>query len=229
MRVLHDFAIPGQRARTLAILLPGALQPPEEFVQNGFVDAVRRRRLALDLALVDPDLQTIGAATDGSALLRLHDELLLAQRENYDAIYDAIWLCGISIGGFMAMAYAARYPGNVSGLCLLAPYLGNRMVTGEIAAAGGIAQWRADVIADDDAERQVWRWLKSGARPPMHLGYGREDRFAPDHRLMAATLDPHCVDCIGGAHDWPTWLALWENFLDRNAMRFGQRSPDAAQ
>lgn len=215
MRVLQHFAIEGQRAKTLAILLPGALQQPEEFERAGFVDAVRRRRLPLDLALLDPGIQFIGEAMDGSALRQVHESVLQPARL---AGYQAIWLTGISIGGFMALDYADRHPGMLDGLCLLAPYPGNRIVTREIAAAGGLAQWHPERIEDDDAERRIWRWLRThreqAAALPVHLGYGLDDRFAAGHRLMAEVLAPQCVDTVPGGHDWPVWLQLWENFLN---------------
>ncbi len=232
MRVLYDFAVEGQYARSLIILLPGALQQPEDFVRFGFVEAVRKRKLALDLALADANLQLIGDATDGSVLERIHEYLVQPARR---ANYQEIWLGGISIGGFMALAYADEYPGLIDGLCLLAPYPGNRIITGEIMAAGGLDLWNAEAIngtADgNDAERRVWRWLKTqgehAACVHIHLGYGREDRFASGHQLMAAALTPDCVDSVCGTHDWPVWQQLWENFLDRSAWRFSS-SPSLA-
>lgn len=227
MRILHDFAEPGRRAKTLAILLPGALQQPEDFMQAGFIDAVRDRKLSIDLALVDFGMQYIGESTDGTALQHMHDHLL---QPALSQGYEEIWLAGISIGGFIAIAYADRYPDQIDGLCLLAPYPGNRVVTREIEAAGGIAQWRADSIAQDDAERRIWRWLKAHrempSAPAVHLGYGREDRFAPGHRLMAEALAAHCTDAVIGGHDWPAWRQLWENFLDREALRFAHHDTD---
>lgn len=213
MRILHDFAMHGQRAPSLAVLLPGALQQPEEFVSAGFVDAVRRRKLPLDLTLLDPGLQFIGEAADGTALRRIHDGVMQPARREH---YEQIWLVGISIGGFMTIAYAERYPGLATGLCLLAPYPGNRIVTNEIAAAGGLLTWQPENLEPDDAERRVWHWMKA---PPagmqIHLGYGRDDRFATGHRLMAEALAQDCVDTTAGGHTWPVWLQLWENFLDR--------------
>jgi pimeloyl-ACP methyl ester carboxylesterase len=132
--------------------------------------------------------------------------------------HQEIWLAGISIGGFIAIDYADRHPGRIDALCLLAPYPGNRMVTGEIGAAGGIHQWPGDA-AEDDAERRVWRWMKHHRRlpaaPRVHLGYGQDDRFAPGLRLMAEALPADCVDAVPGGHDWPAWRRLWGNFLDR--------------
>lgn len=265
MRVLDEFAMPGRKADALAILLPGALEPPEKFRAAGFPEAVRARRLALDLALADPGIEFIGEATGGAILRRIHEELLRPARQ---AGYRQIWLCGISIGGLMALAHAARYPDAADGLCLLAPYPGNRILTREILAAGGPAQWRtlaareavddsaandpaspaaggagadthtdmdtdvsagAGTAADEDGERLVWRWLgaagtsrRAGSdRPQVHLGYGREDRFAAGLALMAGTFDAAAVDIQPGGHDWPTWRRLWDNFLDRNGWRFG--------
>ena len=52
----------------------------------------------------------------------------------------SIWLAGISLGGFIALDYAADLSRrDWDGLCLLAPYLGNRMLIDEIAGAAGLA------------------------------------------------------------------------------------------
>lgn len=225
MRILHDQAHPQRRAQALAILLPGALQHPEDMVQAGFVEAVRSRGLSMDLALVDLQLNFIGETIDGAALQRLHDGAIQPALLRG---YKEIWLAGISIGGFMALAYAGHHPGCVTGLCLLAPYPGSRIVTNEIMAAGGIDHWDASG-ADDDAERCVWRWLQSHRRadqPQLYFGYGLQDRFASGQQLMAAALPGACVDAVAGAHDWSAWRQLWENFLDRLSPRLRHNSMD---
>jgi pimeloyl-ACP methyl ester carboxylesterase len=229
MRTLHDFAHPSKRAPALIILLPGALQRPEDLVDAGMVDAVRRRSLAVDLALADLDLRIITEVTDGSALRRLEQGVLQpALREGY----RQIWLAGLSIGGLIALAYAARYPARLTGLCLLSPYPGSRMLTGAIRAVG-IDGWRADRIDDAaqrDDEHLVWRWLAQRPRTPrIHLGYGEHDRFAAGQQLMARALAAHCVDIVAGGHDWPAWRRLWENFLDRNASRFAHHQTENTQ
>lgn len=226
MRVLHDFAIDGRRAQSLIILLPGALQQPEDFVRFGFVESVRKRALSIDLSLVDLGLRYITDATDGTALQRIHYGIVKpAQHMNY----QEIWLAGISIGGFMAMAYADHFAGNVSGLCLLAPYPGSRILSGEIIAAGGIARWQN--TANDDAERRAWQWLKTcrtqAQLPDIHLGYGRDDRFASGQHLMAEAIGADSVNTIAGGHHWPVWQQLWSNFLDRTGSRFGHVIPAA--
>jgi len=140
--------------------------------------------------------------------------------------YRSIWMAGISLGGFIALDYAASNPGDLDGLCLLAPYLGNRMLTREIAAASGLAAWEAGAAAETDEERRIWRFIQAQhcrARssdacpwysPALYLGYGREDRFSDAHRLIAEVLPADAVDVVPGGHDWRTWTMLWENFLD---------------
>lgn len=197
-------------------MLPGALQRPEDFLAAGFAEGIRRRGLALDLALIDFEMQFLSETLDGSALQQLHEAAMGPLRSRN---YRQVWLAGVSIGGFMALAYAERYPGMVDGLCLLGPYPGNRMLANEIRAAGGVQAWAGANDGESDGERRVWRWLRQhrgmSSGPAIHMGYGSDDRFASGHRLMADALAAHQVDVVAGGHDWPAWQQLWENFLDR--------------
>jgi pimeloyl-ACP methyl ester carboxylesterase len=218
MRARLEQAQEGVVAATQAVLLPAAYTGPEDFLHAGFVAAARERALPLDLAFVDLNLTHL---TDRTLLRRLRHEIILPARAMG---CRTIWLCGISLGGFVALAYAERYPGEIDGVCVLAPYLGNRIITGEIAAAGGVQSWEPGDLAPDDDERHIWRFIKTrGGRVPgaralypvsVHLGFGSEDRFADSHRMMAAALPPEMVDVQPGGHDWPVWRQLWENFLD---------------
>lgn len=224
LRMLIDMASPGRRAPALMVLLPGALQTPETLLEEGMAAAVRSRALALDLALVDPGLSMIVEATDGSLAQRLEALLAPARQE-----YRALWLAGISLGGLMALAHAARHPGSVDGLFLLSPYPGNRLLTAAIAAAGGPVAWAAgDAVNDGDDEENAWRWLarngQAGGRPEIHFAHASADRFFAGQRLMAQMLPPRRVDLIDGGHDWPSWRRLWNNFLDRNGARFNGHS-----
>jgi pimeloyl-ACP methyl ester carboxylesterase len=212
MRTLLESARPGSIASTRLLLLPAAYTGPEDFVRAGFVNAVRDRDAPLDLVFTDVNLQHL---TDRTILRRLRHELVLPARA---LGCTSIWMCGISLGGFIALAYAERYPAEVNGLCLLAPYLGNHIVTGEISRANGVADWQPGELAPDDDERRVWRFIKSHQTQPvsLHLGFGREDRFADSHRMMAAALNPDSVQVVPGGHDWPVWSQLWGDFLDRH-------------
>jgi pimeloyl-ACP methyl ester carboxylesterase len=196
-------------APTRMVWLPGAYHGARDFVAWGFPEAARTRRTALDLLFVDLELAHVG---DRSAVQKLRNDVMLPAR----AAGVSLWLGGISLGGLIALSYAASYPDELDGLCLLAPYLGNRMLTGEIARAPGLAAWQPGELAETDEERRIWRYIKSrgAASQPLYLGYGNADRFSAAHELLAATLPAAAVDVVAGGHEWLTWVRLWENFLD---------------
>jgi pimeloyl-ACP methyl ester carboxylesterase len=211
MRSIVCEAKPGCVAPARVIWLPGAFQGPEDFLHAGFDAAVRKRHLAIDLQFVEVELEHVG---DRSVIGNLAREVVEPARAGG---CRSIWLAGISLGGFFALDYAATRAGACEGLCLLAPYLGNRQLIAEIAAAPGLAAWQPGPLADADEERRIWRFIRD--RPiPLYLGYGREDRFARGHALMAEALAPGMVHVAAGGHDWPTWSELWERFLTSNVL-----------
>ncbi len=209
MRSIVDAAQPGRSAPTLLVMLPAACSDPEDFVRAGFVAALRARRLDIDLVFAPLELRHVA---DRTLLTRLRQELLAPAR----AQGRSLWLGGISFGAFLTLSLAERHPGELDGLCVLAPYLGTHLVSGEIVRARGVHAWEAGELTEDDEERRIWRFIQTQGPggPPIHLGLGREDRFAERHRLMAAALGPDRVDVVPGGHDWPTWLRLWGRFLD---------------
>jgi len=216
------------RAGTLVVMLPGAYSLPQEFIEQGFVQALRERGLAADVAIADAHL---GYFNDRSVLRRLRDDVIGPARAQG---YQRLWLVGISLGGFGALAYASvhgREPAlGVDGVLAIAPYLGSRRLQGEMLAAGGALSWAESAAAagppvleplnPDDRERALWRWLAQppfGA-PPVHLGYGLEDRLADGHRLLASVLPVERVTTVPGGHDWPPWRALWQQWLQRGLL-----------
>jgi len=193
------------------VLLPGAYHALEQFRSAGFDQAVRERRLAIELILAQPQLAHLN---DRRWLGELKREVIAPAR----ARGGQLWLGGISLGGFMALRFAAEDADGLDGLCLLAPYLGSRIVAAEVAAQG-LPQWSAGELGDDDDERRVWRFVQrlptmAGA-PSVFLGLGSEDRFADTQRLLAEALPAASTRVQDGGHDWPVWRALWDRFLDR--------------
>jgi pimeloyl-ACP methyl ester carboxylesterase len=212
MRSVLNAAVSGSVAATRIVCLPGAYNSPEDFLAAGFDESVRRRRLPIDLLFIDVEMRHLG---DRDTLKHLKDLVVTPARAQG---CQTLWFLGVSLGGFITLDYLASNPGDLNGACVFSPYLGNRMLTREIAEAPGLAAWKTKPVAQNDEERRVWQFLqRQDARSRLvYLGFGCDDRFADAHRLMADSLPPEAVDVVPGGHDWETWTILWDNFLDSN-------------
>ena len=225
--------LPGRcstRANTLLVMLPGAYSRPPEFVEAGFPQTLLEAGIAADICIPDSH---VGYYSDRSILRRLREEIVLPARAQG---YRHIWLVGISLGGFGALGYAVRHGAEIDGVLAIAPYLGPRRLTQEIAAAGGPRAWLAagadigEPGASDELDRELWRSFASpgqtafvnGARnPPVYLGYGRSDRFADAHQRLAELLPAARVATAPGGHDWPAWRELWSAWVARGLLTAG--------
>ncbi len=194
-------------------MLPGAGIAPGEFAEHGMVAAVHARSLAADIVVACPALEHY---LDGTVAGALHQSVVaLMQGKGY----KRLWFLGVSLGGMGALLYTSAYPTELDGLILLAPFLGTRGSVAELAEAGGLAAWSPAASTVTPVEREMLIWLRDfvarrPARPVLYLGYGRGDRFAQGHRMLAAQLPKDRVVTADGGHDWETWLALWEQVLE---------------
>jgi pimeloyl-ACP methyl ester carboxylesterase len=196
-------------APTRVMMLSAAFTEPSDFVRNGFARAVSERSLDVDLVFAGFRLEDL---IDGNVFERLRDEIIAPAQ----ALGCRLWLGGISLGAYIALGCARRHGQELAGLCLFAPYLGSHLITAEIERAQGVEGWRAAEPDHDDEDRRIWEFIRTLRTRPLaiHLGLGREDRFGRRQRLLAAALPPSSVDIVPGGHDWPTWRALWDRFLD---------------
>lgn len=218
LRVLHEPAVCASRPDTLLVMLPGASSLPEEFLHERFVLALRERRLALDVVLVDAHP---GYYKDRTILERLQADVIVPARAKG---YRKIWLVGVSLGGLGALIQARAQPADADGLMLLAPYLGEPRITDAVRADGGLRAWRgaAPDPVPGDVDLRLWQWLQAYAtdpaqRPPLVLGYALGDRLAPANKLLGDSLPADRVFTTTGGHDWPEWRLLWSRMLDRAA------------
>lgn len=204
------------RSETLLVLLPPSLSSIDDFYKQGFVDAVRQRQLPVDLLLADITAQHV---LDDTVAATLYTAVLQPARAEG---YRTIWLAGISMGGFSALHCAAHHADHLAGLYLMAPYPGTGDVLAEIRAAGGAAAWCQQRPPTLD-ERRWWQWLgqqslKHEWTTPVYFGTGEADRFLNGQRLLADLLPDDHVHMVPGGHQWPTWKALWDNWLDHGPL-----------
>ena len=59
-------------------------------------------------------------------------------------IYKNIWLTGVSLGGLNSLLFYKKHAKNICGVVLLAPYLGDKVITDAIQNAGGLKNWQPD-------------------------------------------------------------------------------------
>ena len=216
MDAIHDPAPTVGADRIALVMLPGARDRAQDLVEQGFVRALRQRGLAVDAVIVNAHFDHY---LEHSVVVQLEQDIIAPLRERGLA---RIWLMGISLGGMGALSYAREHAGAIEGVILLAPFLGTRGLIAEITHAGGLLHWQPGTIAPEDDERRLLAWLRQyragdPALPRICLGYGTEDRYAPASLLLARLLPERQVMTLQGGHDWPTWLKLWERWLDGDA------------
>jgi len=186
----------------------------EDYELRGFIDAAQRSAVPFDITVADMHL---GYYITRTAIQRLREDVIVPARANG---YKRISLAGISLGGFGALYYALHHPADVARLFLLAPYLGDERVIGEISRAGGAKDWNPDSITEHDEPHKLWQSLKRLANEASGLGlanfylaYGLQDNFAAGNNLLAELLPAGHVYTVHGKHDWRTWSSLWNMLL----------------
>jgi len=202
--------------RTLVVFLPGRGSAVRSFAEEGLVQELLSKRADVDVVGVEAHL---GYYRDRTLPVRLNEDIILPAKKNG---YDNIWLVGVSMGGLGAMMYDAAYPEEVTGICVLAPYLGEGSILEEIAGAGGLAKWQPGALRGHEVEREIWQKLASYAAGKksagrVYLGFGNDDSFAVTNRFFGSVLPSAQVMTAQGGHDWQTWRVLWNRMLENPA------------
>lgn len=202
--------------RALVVVLPGFGNAAEDLEEHGIAAAVHRRWPEADVLLTSA---TFAYYKQRNIVERLHDDVIAPARAQG---YRRIWLAGASIGGMGVVFYEHQHPGEMDGLVLLAPWLGDRNTLDEIDQAGGIAQWTPgpppEVIDNDNYERELWRVIKRWSDDPsaasrVWLICGDDDRLKRTSQLVSAALPPSHYVQVPGGHDWKTFLAATERII----------------
>lgn len=216
------YPAPGGAADGLVVLLPGLGDGPQAFERHGFVARIQRSDPRLDVVAVDAHF---GYYRSETIARRLFEDVVRPSG------HTRVFVVGVSMGGLGAAALAMDYPRTVSGMILLAPYVGPDDLIADVRAAGGLATWTPPDHGTrrDPAERgfiELWRWYHEFAIAPDHrpfllLGYGDGDRLRTGDELVGAVLPPDRHRVVTGGHDWRTWTLLFDSMSD---MAFGAQS-----
>jgi pimeloyl-ACP methyl ester carboxylesterase len=201
-------------SRNLVVLLPTVGGDGSFYESQGFIQEMRKRGGEGHYKILDV-----------KPSLYLNSELIeLLKTEVIDPAktdgYETIWLVGTSLGGHGALLYLSKYPEDIYATVVLAPFLADPMTTSSIEDEGGLEKM-------DDCPGIAWDYACNmlvlikdylsipGNERRLALGYGTEDGFARQNRLLADLMPPDLVFTVpGGGHDWETWKKLWIQVLD---------------
>ena len=205
----ETFAAPSASPeRPLVVVLPGFGVGIKGMKEHGVAAAIQDAWPEAEVQLADA---TFAYYKDQNLIPRLHDEIIgPAARAG-----RRIWLVGASLGGMGVMLYERAHPGELAGIILFAPFLGDRPLLTEIRDAGGPREWEpGDLPAELTPElyqRQLWQMIKGWAERPasaprVWLACGDEDRLLGTSKLLASALPPERFFELKGGHAWDTWL-----------------------
>ena len=198
------------------ILLPGMLDKPETFARKGIADIINR---------IDPQAGIVAA----DAHFNYYRKQILLERLLEDVIeparsqgYEEIWLVGVSLGGFGSVLFASLHPDLITGVLLMAPFLGEEDDLKQVDELK--SQFNPDAPGDLKPKIRAlitaWNWLDEEApdptsHPRIILAYGKDDRLLAGIQRLAGKLPQEDVFSIPGGHDWETWGSLLEQALPR--------------
>lgn len=198
----------GEPAKRLVVVLPGRADDLDALNRSGMTEAIHATWPDADVLLAEV---TLSYYMQGNAPERLHAEVIAPARER--GRYREVWLAGASMGGMGVLMYDRLHPGEMGGLVLLAPYLGDAKQLREIGDAGGVAQWDAGPpqVADaDNWQHELWRHIQRLSRNPeeasrVWLAYGDSDRLRKSMPLLIPALSQDQVLVREGGHTWTVW------------------------
>ena len=199
--------------RTLVVFIPTIQGRGFQYEKQGFLEAVREKGFEANLKILDvnPNLYL-----EGKIVESLKSEVIgPAKTEGYETII----VVGVSLGGHGALLYFAEHQEDVDGVVVFAPFLGGPLAARAIEEAGGLHSWESCPAFAWNYGCNIWKLMKdlssaSETRERIFLGYGKEDPFSRQNRLLGQALPPKHVFVVSGGHDWVSWKDLWIQALD---------------
>jgi pimeloyl-ACP methyl ester carboxylesterase len=193
--------------RTLVIVLPGRNDGGRGANERAMARAIHEAWPGADVLLASA---TYVYYRDGKVVERLREDVV---EPALRAGYRRIWLAGASMGGMGAMLYERAYSGQLAGVVLFAPFLGDKPLLEEIRNAGGVRQWDPGPLPAEvnarNYQRQVWKHIRErSAHSSVWLACGSEDYLLNGARLLATTLPEGRFIEMPGSHDWRTWSRI---------------------
>lgn len=209
----------------LLVMMRGLGENHHVFEREGLIEEIRNRDLPFDV--VAPNTH-FGYYYGRTLVERLKADVIDPARARG---YQHIWLAGFSLGGLGALLYLREQPGDIDGVLLTSPFLGDDSLHQSIRLAGGPENWHLSVAEDlgkaspSDAALDwqvgIWSWIAEQnffSMQPVKMAYGDRDRIVGDGpALLASVLPQHHVIRSDGTHSISSMKALFRLQLDQLA------------
>lgn len=202
-------ALKDEQSRILIVILPGRGDDVTALKASGIAEAIQSSVPNADVVLTGISLAYY---MEGRMPQRMREEVILPAKERG---YKEIWLVGASMGGMGILMYDREYAGDITGLVLLAPYLGGQQVLKQISQSGGLDNWEAGAVPEtidrNNFDRELWRYIKTwqigknSRSDNVWLAYGRNDRLSAAMPPLQKVLAPDHVFVSSGGHAWTVW------------------------
>jgi len=205
------------KSQDLVVFLPGRGDTLTGFEKAGFPAILAASNTPMDAVVVDAHL---GYYISGLLADRVYSDILLHYR---DRGYRDFYVVGTSLGGYGALWLNHEHEALISGLVLIAPYLGDRSVIKQVDEAGGMEFWLTTLDHEPSKDEFPWMWLDklraagNGSIESMILAFGVKDKFRPGAEIAAKVIPAPFVFRVDGAHNWKTWTEAWRTILDSPA------------
>lgn len=209
------FAGEASESDELVVFLPGRGDDIDAYHRSGFIDALHQSYWPVDAVVVDAHL---GYYIDRSLSERLYEDVLVPYRQRG---YRRFLIVGVSLGGVGALRLREDYPGIISGVVLIAPYLGEEATIQAVSEAKSLEIWQQRLDGREALEpgEEIWSWIAAQYNPNtktipcMVLAFGSNDRFSAAAGVLSQYLPASQVFTNGGEHNWPSWHKLWVDIL----------------
>ena len=199
--------------RSLVVLLPTMGGKGSHYETQGFLDEVWERGFEAGIEVVDvnPSLYL------GNRIVELLKTEVIEPAKNEG--FEEIYFVGISLGGHGVLLYATIHPEDVDGVVILAPFISGDRASEAIDQAGGLETWEDCPFLAWTHACNLWKSLRDYVSDPKNqrkvvLGFGTEDIFVDQCRILSDVLLPEQVFTVPGGHDWETWKKLFAKAAD---------------
>lgn len=208
-----------QKSENLIIFLPGLIDTAKTFKDEAFFTIARKAGIKADM--VSASIH-IGHLIKEKMIERLEKDVFNSAIKSG---YHNIWLVGLSIGGLNSLLFYRKHAKDICGVVTISPYVADTELRKELEHAGSIKNWQPKSAEKMKIFNQklhlLWKWLQAQDSntnlKQIFLGYGKQDRYLEEIKLLENILDKNNVVSINGYHNWASGQKIWQQqLLTRN-------------